>query len=645
MARLIRCLGLACLLFWAGLTWAGPATPPQSGMLQVLDAARFLLSSRTTPPVETGRPVRLPDIWMEQRPDIARFAPATGWYQFDFATPAPTGVLAIYLPRLGLNAQVFLNGQAIGNGGPFAEPVGRNWNRPLLFVIPPGTLAPAGQLNRLDVRLLSHPYTQAYLDPVWIGPETLLRDHYEKQLFWRVSLNQTATLAIASMGILMLTLWGQRRQEVAYAWFGLSSLIWAAQSANLYLRAAPLETATWEILVNASFQVFSALLLAALLRFSGAGGRPLLPWLWGSALVSPLLLSLVPGPWFMQASTLLHGLTLILAAAVLALLLRAAVRWHNRDAALLVTAMGLVVVFAAHDLLKHGQSGLFIQDVHLLHYSAPLIFLLVGLVMTSRFVTVLNEFEHLNTDLEARVEAKQAELKQSYERMHALETEQAITEERERIYRDLHDDVGAKLLSLVYRAGSQENAGLARSALQDLRDVVSIIQPENLTLEALGADWRAECERRLGDAGIALAWEMTEEEVKTGKAEKAAAAADTPGAVSELETLVLSQPQALNLSRILREAVSNLIKHAQSPRAEIRLVLKPAGLELSIRDFGVGCPQAAGQGNGRGLANMAMRAERIGATLHRIRVETGGCLIHLHLPRACIATAAATPGA
>ncbi|MEW6676683.1 MAG: ATP-binding protein [Pseudomonadota bacterium] len=630
MDRLIRGLGMACLLCWASLLWAGQA-PPDDGTIQVLDTAHFLLSSGSTPPVEEGRPVRLPDIWMERRPDIARFAPATGWYRFDFATPVRSGVQAIYLPRLGLNAQVFLNGHAIGNGGPFTEPVGRNWNRPLLFVIPPASLAPVGKPNRLHVRLLSHPYTQAYLDPVWIGPETQLRSHYEKQLFWRVSLNQTATLAIASMGILMLTLWWQRRQEVAYAWFGLSSLIWAAQSANLYLRIAPLETADWEILVNASFQVFSALLLAALLRFSGAGGKPLRPWLWGSALVSPLVLSLVPSQWFMQTSTLLHGLTLVLAAAVLALLLRAAARWNNRDAALLVAAMGLVVLFAAHDLLKHGQSGLFVQDVHLLHYSAPLIFLLVGLVMTSRFVTVLNEFEDLNTDLEARVEAKQAELKHSYERMHALETERAIGEERERIYRDLHDDVGAKLLSLVYRAGSPENASLARSALQDLRDVVSIIQPENLTLEALGADWRAECERRLGDAGIVLDWEMTGEE---GKAEEA----DAPSIPGELETLVLSQPQALNLSRILREAVSNLIKHAQSPRAEIRVGLKPEGLELSIRDFGVGCPQAAGRGNGRGLGNMAMRAERIGATLHRSTAESGGCLIQLHLPRAHIAS-------
>lgn len=600
--------GLRFLLWLLGLMLALPAQG--QGDVLTLEEAGFVLSPSATPPGEEGARISLPDAWMERRPEITRAGPRTGWYRMGFPTPHDPALLAVYLPQLGLNAEVFVNGVSIGSGGPFSEPLGRNWNRPLLFVIPPGLLRGAGAPNRLDVRLLSHPYTQAHLAPVQVGPETRLRARYEEALFWRISLNQTATLAIASMGLLMLTLWWQRRQEVAYAWFGLSSLIWAWQSSNLYLQQAPLSTAAWEIAVNASFQVFSALLLAALLRFSGAGGRPLMPWLWGSAVVSPLLLALVPGHWFMPASTLMHGVTLLLAAAVLLLLARAALRWHNRDAGVLVAAMGLVVLLGAHDLLKHGQTGLFPADVHLLHYSAPLIFLMVGLVMTSRFVTVLNQFEDLNNDLEARVDSKQAELKESYERMHALETERAIGEERERIYRDLHDDVGAKLLSLVYRAGSPENATLARSALQDLRDVVSIIQPENLTLEALGADWRAECERRLSDAGIALDW-------------------STEG---ELDSQLLSQPQALNLGRILREAVSNLIKHAQTPRAQVRLSLGQDGLHLDIRDYGLGCADPTLRGQGRGLRNMVLRAERIGADIRQAQAETGGFEIRVFLP-------------
>jgi signal transduction histidine kinase len=223
---------------------------------------------------------------------------------------------------------------------------------------------------------------------------------------------------------------------------------------------------------------------------------------------------------------------------------------------------------------------------------------------------VLNEFEALNNDLEARVQAKHTQLQSTFDRMRDMERDQAAAEERERIYRDLHDDVGAKLLSLVYRSGTPEVADLARSALQDLRDVVSTTQPENLALEAICADWRAECEQRLRDAGIALYWTQR----------------------GEFDGLHLTQPQALNLGRILREAVSNVIKHAQAEKAQVRIDAGAGGFSLEIRDDGIGCQGDGGRPPGRGVRNMVMRAGRIGAEFSRHRPKAGGCEIRLLLP-------------
>ncbi|MCA1978370.1 MAG: histidine kinase, partial [Thiobacillus sp.] len=111
------------------------------------------------------------------------------------------------------------------------------------------------------------------------------------------------------------------------------------------------------------------------------------------------------------------------------------------------------------------------------------------------------------------------------------------------------------------------------------------------------------------DAGIALEWE----------------------AIAAGESLTLSPPQALNLGRILREAVSNLIKHAGSARAHIRLAADATGLRLEVRDFGAGCVNS---GSGRGLANMTMRAARIGAEFRMESPASGGCEIRVRLPAA-----------
>lgn len=601
-------LGLLLLL---GMT-ATHANPPL-----LLDQADFVLDEGEQPPADTAawRPQALPDSWpVNHRAAVAENV-SSGWYRLRFDMPAEFDPLqAVYLPKLGLNAAVYLNGHLIGDGGNFKEPYGRSWNRPLLFLLPPGLLRPGE--NTLHVRLLSNAYTQASLSPVEVGADRLLRPKFERVIFLRITLNQTASLLIASMGALMLSLWWRRRQDVAYGYFGVSALLWAAQSSNLYLRAAPLSTAPWEIAINSSFQIFSAFLLISLLRFAAAGGRPLLPLLWMSVFASPLTQILVTPGHYLALTAFWHVFTLCCAFATLLFLLRAAVKWHNRDAALISAAIGLVVLLAGHDWFMHSQHFWLtrphelMEDVYLLHYSAPLVFLSIGMIMTSRFVRVLNEFEALNDDLEGRVQAKHAQLQDSFGRMRALEMEQAVAEERERIYRDLHDDVGAKLLSLVYRAGTPDSADLARSALQDLRDVVSTTQQGNLNLAAVCADWRAECEQRLSEAGIKLDWSQS----------------------GDLDNFDLTQPQALNLGRILREAVSNLIKHAQARHAVVQVSLASDSLSLRIRDDGVGCGGASPRPPGRGVRNMEQRASRIGALMTRESQTAGGCEIQVRLP-------------
>lgn len=582
--------------------------------VRTLDRADFVLDDSPQPPPDFApwQPVELPDQWRASRPEATG---ERGWYRIHFAVSARHDPLqAIYLAKLIMNAQIWLNGVAIGDGGRFEEPVARNWNRPLLFLVPPGLMRPGD--NVLYIRLRSHAYTQAALHPVMVGPEAALRERYERAYFLNITVNQTATLLIAAIGVLALSLWLRRRRDTAYAYFGISALVWAAQSTNLYVRDVPLPTAGWEILSNAGFQVFSAFLLISLLRFVSAGGRPLVAALWGAAVATPFTLWIVPSAHYLTLTAGWHFYTLCCAVITLILLLRAAFRGGNREARYLVAAMCLVVLFALHDWLIHSQHIWFsrtdwpLKDVFLLHYSAPMVFLAIGLVMTGRFVRVLNEFEQLNDRLEERVEAKQSELLLSHARMRQLETDQAVAEERERIYHDLHDDVGAKLLSLVYRAATPADADLARSALQDLRDVVSRTGADSFELDEVVADWRVECEKRLGEAGIRLDWRQS----------------------VGLESLRLTQPQVLNLGRILREAVSNVIRHAGAGRVEIVLDHGEGRLRLVVADDGIGCDGSSEGRIGRGMRNMEMRAVRLGGALKRQATEGGGCSVTVAVP-------------
>ena len=88
--------------------------------------------------------------------------------------------------------------------------------------------------------------------------------------------------------------------------------------------------------------------------------------------------------------------------------------------------------------------------------------------------------------------------------------------------------------------------------------------------------------------------------------------------VSPLAVEALTHEQTRALLHIAKEALANARKHARATRIDIRLRLDDDRVRLVIEDDGVGMDAAANQpeqGPGKGLANMAQRAEQLGGTL------------------------------
>lgn len=602
----------ALLLFFLSIVntgFAAETAPPMSAR------AGFILSNSNMPPPADAawKIIEMPDYWRIARPDVY----GTAWYRFSFHfnKANENNIHAIYISRLSMNGALYLNGVKIGDGGSFTEPIGRNWNRPLLFVIPPHLLRSGS--NELYIKLLAPQNSQATLSVPVVDTLQNLQPRYEHAYFVRITLNQTASLLIAAISVLMLSLWWRRKQDTAYALFGLAALVWAVQSINLYITQAPISTTNWEMLINASFQVVATLLFISLLRFVQTDWKLLRYSLWGMLVLAPLSLLLAPTSHFMAVSAFWHLITILALAATLLHLIRAVLVQNNQDAKLLLGALGLILLLAFHDWVLHAQPAwlnriLFLGgEEFLLQFAAPVLFLIIGWVMTTRYVRALNSYEVLNEQLEQRVAAKHLELDKNFAQIQAMLKEQAMLEERERIYQDLHDDVGAKLLTLVYRAQTPNNAELARSALQDLRDVVSCAGVEKIALADAMADFRVECEQRLSDVGIVLVWS---DAMSSG-------------------SLQLTQPQALNLGRILREAVSNIIRHAHARQVIISLQCATDMLVLEIADDGIGISEKEPRSHGRGLANIRKRAAMLGAEVVFQDNTPQGLKLQLKLPK------------
>jgi signal transduction histidine kinase len=164
--------------------------------------------------------------------------------------------------------------------------------------------------------------------------------------------------------------------------------------------------------------------------------------------------------------------------------------------------------------------------------------------------------------------------------------------ERERIARDLHDDIGARLLTLVHETGSERVASLARDALGDMRDIVAGLRARPLALADALADWRAELSRRADAAGCRVEWRQPE---------------PAPDALR-------SPRQQLNLARILREAASNALRHAQPTRMLVETRLDGGRLRLSLRHDGRFADVSEWRA-GTGLSTLRRRAAELGGSV------------------------------
>src|SRR5690606_8473122 len=147
--------------------------------------------------------------------------------------------------------------------------------------------------------------------------------------------------------------------------------------------------------------------------------------------------------------------------------------------------------------------------------------------------------------------------------------DRGVREERVRIARDLHDDVGARLLSGLQETDLDRARAAMRRAISELRSLAPALTGTRAPPDDPLGDLRHETQERLTVAGLTLAWPLH------------------PAAP---ETFV-SAHVSRHLVSMLREVISNVIRHAEARRVEVDVRLEGTQLCLSIVDDGAGFTQ------------------------------------------------------
>jgi len=227
----------------------------------------------------------------------------------------------------------------------------------------------------------------------------------------------------------------------------------------------------------------------------------------------------------------------------------------------------------------------------------------------ARLVLINDITDRLRT--QQTLERLNRELEQSHERLRALSRRlfEVQEEERRRLARDLHDDVGQALTALKIQLESLARSGAelalrsrvddcvdtAQHTLERVRQLSLSLRPSQLDDLGLAAALRSHLDRQARVAGLVAHFE----------------ADDAPHEVApETETACF---------RVAQEAINNVLRHAQARNLWLRLFIAGGRLAISVRDDGRGFDlesvrQRAADGASLGLVGMEERMALAGGS-------------------------------
>ena len=558
------------------------------------------------------QPVNLPDM-RPQGPTWQRtlsLAPAQPaqvqvvWYRVDL--PAGQSLTDIYLARLGINGT-----EAIYQGNT------RIWMRPARFVFQPFFdpilihLDPAsGQKPQpIYIRVAARAENGGVVSTLWAAPTGTMARAFYLRTFLQAGIVWWTWSAYWLAAVLSLIVWWRQRPLNAnpvYGWFTL--LAFTMPTLLLGMLSGGLGEVP-EFLVLVVSSLGDPIVMVCLVHFygyaTGQRQRGLSRFVNGLCVLqmcaeAAFFLRMSPHLSITELSSRL--MALILPALTLPNLaaLWLAFRVNSRIARVLGLLALASAAASVHDLGMLSNAGK-AEDLMYMAYCFPIALVVFTATLFGSYFKAIDTADLANEQLQRALAAKEAELNQSHRRLLTIQREQTLAHERQRMMQEMHDGIGASLVSALrcVQHGESDLAVVAQvleECIDDLKLSIDSLEPTEQDVLQLLSSLRFRLGSRLKGSGIDLHW-----------------------AVSPLPPLGWLDAQfGMHILRVLQEVMTNLLKHSNantlrfSTGLEQRLGVE--GIAISVEDngrpFHLPPPETIPAAR-KGLGNILSRTHRL----------------------------------
>ncbi len=624
-ARVI-CAGMICSLLWHPAVQAGAPLH-----ITVAETLAIQGHGYTPPPYEAveadlqgpWQTVTLPHVMTRQLiPDAdkgnAFDAPTVvTWYRLQLPVLAASiSPRYIYIPRWKTDGQIAVYRDSRLLYQSHANVSWNGWNIPLWIALDEAADSVSPQIILLRIERPQN--SGGGISSVWLGERSSLSWRYRARYLMQVQLPYASSTAFLAVGLFSLFVWFRLRSETEYLLFFYISVASFIRTLHYYVGETRLPISDeWFSWLTINSLYWMVLIMHFFLDH--LHHRPL-PWLDRTVSGITIGIGIITLPFF---SELLNAYSLSPLAYIALLVMGAVVagvgfyhshRTRSRDGILLSTWALVGILLGAYDwLLQNNYVD--IESVYLGPYSNIGAFLIFMHIIFRRYIAANDEVKQVNASLQMRLQAHEDELLQSHQRLRKIAHRQTLSDERQRLMQDMHDGMGSSLIMALLavengRIDASMVAEVLKDCIEDLKLTIDSMEPVEADLLLLLATLRFRLGPRLESAGIVLRWE-----------------------IKNIPALDWLDPRnALHILRILQEAFTNIIKHANATEIRVTTSVEQDCVVVMIIDNGNGFSIAQGISNtGKGLGNQVRRAESIGAEI-RWNSSAAGTHLTLHLP-------------
>ncbi len=588
--------------------------------IQSVQVAKATGVDGTQRPLDGWQTVTLPDHWENRWSSYS----GSAWYKINWNYHCNSNQqlpVTLVINNINMAGQMYINQHWLWQDQSLVEPLSRSWNMPRYWNFPTAVLQ-TGQ-NTLWIRVIGVKYQNSGLGTVILDQPSVAVPQFES--FWlkqRVLnfFNLTFSFTLACITFLV---WAFYPKDSAFGWFALACFLWVLVMTNVVMINPILGFNTLQVSRINIFILFSYSVCSCLYswRFAGVSHPRIEKTMFTACVVVAMLALFIPEALlgtFLLVTFLLAVLIVISNCIYFPFIAYKVKQTESYLLAGIFIGFLFIVIHDSYYIISNSNSGM-----SLTAYTALISTLFITIVLAMRLTKNIKKIERFNHTLEQNISDAKADLSYSLNTQHQLELQNTKLQERLNLAHDLHDGLGGSLVRAIVTVeqsnqavNKQQFLSILKLLRSDLRQVIDSGSSIGAKIPDTPVLWAAPLRHSFiqifDELDIHSTWSFPQQWDAQ------------PSAI-----------QCLAMSRVMEEALTNVIKHSQATSVSVKLSqreLRPEHqenshsselplahvLELEIIDNGIGfdVEEVIHQaGISVGMQSMQIRINRVGGKL------------------------------